>query len=286
MNQMNHRLGQIASNNWFVIIGGVSSIASGLVLVYQWTAGGLLLWPAVLVGATSTLVLLFTVYSFRVRAENKSLRDLSLIFCDINRMYRDSLRALMASEGADFSKRLAVECDVLKNVAQRIENIYSKATNSQCLCTIKLVAEDEDGEYAKTYVRSQGNHVRDDKAQRFSVGEGKNTAFDEARRKQPAQPHFFSADLKRETDYYNERQDYLRHYQSALVVPIYGGSLVNGQSRSDWDMIGYLCVDTLSTNRLNNTFHLHMASALAAQMYAFMKTIRGREWHPLKEAQS
>lgn len=285
MKQINRRLSNIASNNWFVIAGGISSIVSGLVLIYEWTPGAVALWPYVLVGATSTIVLLLTIYSFRVRAENKSLRDLSSVFCDINRIYRDNLRALMASNETDVVKRQAVECAVLAYVAQRIENIFSRAINRQCLCSIKLIDRDERGDYAKTLVRSQGNHVRDEEDQRFSLGNGRNTALDVAMQKQHSAqlPHYFSADLKREKSYFNERQNYLRHYQSMLVVPIYGGSLSNGSARLDWDIIGFLCMDTLSTNRLNDSFHLDMASALSAQMYAFMKTIRGSEWYPKLE---
>ena len=88
--------------------------------------------------------------------------------------------------------------------------------------------------------------------------------------------HFFSANLKKYEGYLNERQDYLKHYRSTIVVPLHGQNENAAATNNREDLIGYLCVDTKSVNRLNNRHHLYMISALSNQMYDFISLMRGR----------
>jgi hypothetical protein len=40
--------------------------------------------------------------------------------------------------------------------------------------------------------------------------------------------------------------------------------------------LGFLAVDTMSENRLNNTYQMQMLAAYAHQMYNFMSLMRGK----------
>jgi len=48
-----------------------------------------------------------------------------------------------------------------------------------------------------------------------------------------------------------------------------------GQPDQSQDL-GFLCVDTLSRNRLNEGYHVELMSAFADQMYNFLSLMRGR----------
>lgn len=220
------------------------------------------------------------IYSIRVRLENIALRNISKIFWEINQIYRTKLSELFNSSTATPLTReniiLASEEQTLKAVCQRIETIFRTLINRNCMVTIKLVTMEEGRYCAKTYVRSQDLSERDDNnTETYHVGSGKNTGFDIAlsKRDDGLPPHFFSPDLSNCEQYLNERDDYLRFYRSTILVPI------SNNSRNDStlsDVIGFLSVDTLSKNRLNNSNHLYMLSALSSQMYNFISLLRGK----------
>jgi len=133
--------------------------------------------------------------------------------------------------------------------------------------------------YAHTYVRSQELSKRDSSEKlKFVVGTGDNNGFDKtlSNRSDGLPLHFYSPDLQKESDYSNQRQHFYRHYRSTLVVPICGENKGKEGTPDQFDRVGFLCVDTLSINRLNNGYHLYMLSALANQMYNFMSLMRGK----------
>jgi hypothetical protein len=76
-------------------------------------------------------------------------------------------------------------------------------------------------------------------------------------------------------NYRNERQDWKNFYRSAIVVPI---RFVNRPAVGPVvsDDIGFLSVDTKSTHRLNDDYHLEYLAGLADQMYNFMSLMRGK----------
>jgi len=273
---------KVAEHPWFVILASVSSIAGFFWYLHDRVAQ----YPPVLSGLYFTISLLVLLagifYSLKVRSENVALRDIASTFNEINHIYRDSLKDMFGGNNpVDNPEDLLVEEErVLRSVCQRIENIFVRVTNRNCMVTIKLLLKETDGRYfAHTYVRSLENCPRDKPERRkYQVGTGANTTFDKALQKCPngIPSHFFSPDLTREEGYCNERQHYDKIYRSAIVVPIRGVNKGKEGTNEEYDMIGFLCVDTKSTHRLNDGYHLQMVSSLAGQMYNFMSLMRGK----------
>jgi hypothetical protein len=77
-------------------------------------------------------------------------------------------------------------------------------------------------------------------------------------------------------DYANERINWKKHYVSALVVPIRYVDVGKIGQPDCSDDLGFLCIDTLTPNRLKNEWHLALLSAFADQLYNFMSLMRGK----------
>ena len=271
----------VATNPWFIVVSAIASIASFAWLLYD-KAKENVPWISTIVLFVSLILLVVGyVFSLKVRGENIALRGLSEIFCEINKLYRDKLRESFAKEDPSYDPvdLAAEEKSVLQAVCQRIENIFSRVTGRNCMVTIKLLTKENGKVFAETYVRSQQLCDRDNPCQlKYSVGTGKNTSFDEAAKKRAdGRPqHYFSPNLLKENGYSNERQHYDRFYKSTLVVPILGINRGKEETPEEFDHVGFLCVDTLAVNHLNDGYHLYMLSALATQMYNFMSLMRGK----------
>lgn len=284
MKASTHRANTILANPWFLISNAILGIVTFMWFLYG-NAGGML-DPSSVALSFSALALLSIgyVYSIKVRLENIALRSISELFYEINEIYRDKLRELFNSDSpvTDPIELIEEESRALKAVCQRIESIYSRVINRSCMVTLKLVTTEGDKCYAHTYIRSQELCRRDSVSRvRYSIGSGENTGFDLALATRPdgLPSHFYSPDLRvleRNHAYFNERQHYQRYYRSTLVVPIRGRNSQTENSAPAFDLVGFLCVDTLSTYRLNNGYHLFMLSALASQMYNFMSLMRGK----------
>lgn len=278
------QLDTIASNPWFLVANGFASIAIFMWFIYGETTGNPETVSLVLLVISLIVLSVACIYSIKVRVENIALRSISELFYEINEIYRDKLREMFCSDAPVTAQMdlLAEEELALKAVCERIERIFNRVTHRSCLVTIKLVTIDNEKCYAHTYVRSQQLCQRDSAGRkRYAVGSGENTAFDMALAKRPdgLPSHFYSGDLRKleiKHAYFNERQHYQRYYKSTLVVPIRGRNTHTTISSPEFDLVGFLCIDTLSVNRLNNGFHLYMLSALASQMYNFMSFMRGK----------
>jgi hypothetical protein len=270
-----------ASNPWFVIIGGLCSIIGFIAYLFDkldpkyeiWTKAGFLL-------ALSFLTVGY-FYSAVVRRENIALKSIARLFYEINEIYRSKLQISFFGENpiTKSSDLLDAEKIVLRSVCQRIENIFSTTIGRNCMVTIKLVTKPSGQSIAQTYVRSQESCLRDKPSPvPYKIGTGENTAFDQSimsnANGQP--PHFFSADLSSHNGYSNQRQHFETYYSSTLVVPIRGESAPTTGHPIEYDLLGFLCVDTLSKNRLNDKNHLYMLAALSQQMYNFMSLMRGK----------
>lgn len=282
MRKGTQQLNAIAANPWFTFTSGVASIFGFIWFLYdEYERTPKLISSIAFFGALFILVSGY-IYSVRVRTENIALRGLSVVFHDINEIYRDKLREVFSldSPETDPESLLAQEELSLKAVCQRIDNIFSRVLNRNCMVTLKLATTEDSKCFVRTYIRSQELSPRDQpRRMKYAVGSGENTAFDEslARRSDGLPSHFYSSDLKTLKDgYSNQRQHYERYYRSTIVVPIRGVNKGKGSTHEEFDLIGFLCVDTLSVNRLNNNFHLFMLSALANQMYNFMSLMRGK----------
>lgn len=281
MKPITSKASSIANNPWFMVGAGMASIISFIGYLYDKTTPApdtvALLWLFI----TILVLCIGYVYSIKVRSENIALRGLSEVFYEINLIYKNKLYELFGSKDpvTDPTDLLTEEERVLRSVCQRIENIFSRVTNRNCMVTVKLITKEGGRHYAHTYVRGQDLCNRDSPERvQFVVGTGENNGFDKAltKRSDGLPLHFFSPDLQKETDYSNQRQHYLRYYRSTLVVPICGENKGKEGTHEQFDRVGFLCVDTLSTHRLNNGYHLYMLSALANQMYNFMSLMRGK----------
>lgn len=284
MKEAAHKLNIIATNPWFLVISGISSIAAFMWFLYDKYGNKPAVIPSLVLAGALIALSFGYIYSVRVRTENIALRNLSKIFFEINQIYRDKLRELFCSDDpeTDPGSLLSEEELALKGVCQRIDSIFSLVTNRRCMVTVKLVTTEKGKCFAHTYVRSQELCPRDSPERiRYTVGSGENTGFDQALAKRPdgLPPHFFSAnlpELEKQGGYSNQRQHYHRHYRSAIVVPIRGINKGKELTPNEFDLVGFLCVDTMSVNRLNDGYHLFMLSALANQMYNFMSLMRGK----------
>lgn len=280
------KLNEIATNPWFIILAGIASIGGFIWFLYdKITATSSLqqnLVSKIFLYSSIVVLVVGYIYSIKVRNENISLRRIAETFCHINNIYRDTLRELFHGDTpiTNPTDLLNKEEETLKSVCQRIEKIFSRVINRDCLVTIKLLTKEDNGRiFANTYVRSTSNCERDkEDSNKYLVDVKKNTGFYSAMQKRSdgRPPHFYSGNLEREKDYCNERQHYTRYYKSALVVPIMGINKDQEGTSDEHDLIGYLCVDTLSKNRLNNGYHLYMISSLASQMYNFISLMRGK----------
>jgi hypothetical protein len=169
------------------------------------------------------------------------------------------------------------ERKTLKSVCQKIAKVYTAFTHCPCTVTVKLVTGVGDKTFCETYERSEENCERDAGPPRqFEVGTGANTGFDRAILYVPGQvSHFHSADLRKDKDYRNQRDHWADSYLSAIVVPIRSVNPTKIGTKDSSDNIGFLCVDTPSTYRLNNTWHVDLLASFADQMYNFISLMRG-----------
>lgn len=240
-----------------------------------------------LFGFTLAVLTFAYVYSVKVRTENIALRGLSREFFEINQIYQSTMQQTFLVENpvTDQEALIKTEKEMLEAVCQRISNIFEMVIGRKCMVTIKLITYEKNKCYAHTYVRNLKASVRDMPERiKYVVGDEQNTGFEAAlkHRNDGRQPHFHSSDLEREPGYQNQRSDFKRHYRNVLVVPIREPAFEKERRQdtqgmqNDQTLIGFLCVDTLSVNRINNGFHLVMLSALASQMYTFMCFMRGR----------
>jgi len=275
------KLNAIATNPWFLIVSGISSIAAFMWYVYdKYQVTPPSVTQAIVFSIALLIFIIGFIYSIQVRTENIALRESSKILYEINKIYQYNLHEeFFGSDPVTNPKTLlAREELVLKGICQRISGIFSRIINRNCMVTLKIVTKDDEDDkfYAHTYVRSQELCQRDSHGRiKFVVGTGENTGFDQAIAKRPdgLPSHFFSPDLRtHEGGYSNQRQHYDLYYRSTIVVPV----RVNDENKGYDEMIGFLCVDTMSINRLNNSNHLFLLSALASQMYNFISLMRGR----------
>jgi len=238
----------------------------------------------VLYAVVTAVVLAVGIYSIRVRQENIHFRQFTRILHRINHDYRDTLGAVFRNTSpeytaSEFSHYLKdSERKTLKSACQKISKIYTFFTHSQCTVTVKLITMIDGKAYCETCERSEENCERDQThLRRFELNTGANTGFDKALMFIPGTvSHFHSADLSTERDYHNQRDHWPKVYASTIVVPIRFVNPDKLGTKEASDDIGFLCVDTLSTNRLNDHWHIELLAAFADQMYNFISLMRGK----------
>lgn len=269
----------VATNPWIVLLCSFIAISTFLNAIYdKYFSTQSSTWAVTYAVVGGGIYLILTIYAMNILEENKRLQEIANSFREINSIYRDSLfRAFYGSNPVTEEDELRqLEKETLTPVCQRISQIFTKLTRRQCIVSVKLLTKKSDVVYAKAYTRSENSSERDKSTPKeFKVGTGENTAFDEALRQTTTGElsFFYSGDLGKHKNYFNERQNYLKYYKSAIVVPI---RCLGVEGKAEREDVGLLCVDTRSRNRLNNGHHVVMLSSLADQMYNFMSLMRGK----------
>jgi len=270
---------RITINPWVNLIIAIASLAGiACALQEHFIAQTTSSQPLIIFLVALCLFAILFIANLFFFIENRRLKDIADRFREINSIYRDNLFNCFYGDLyiTDSTKLMSIEKETITAVCQRISHIFSTIIGKDCVVTVKLLTNTGSKWSVNTYTRSE-NHSEREKTnpKEFEVNTGQNTALDQA-----IQPdttgrlqHFYSADLRKHKNYTNQRPQYLKYYQSTLLVPIQSPGV---ESISDRDDIGFLCVDTRSRNRLNNGHHLNMLAALSDQMYNFMSLMRGK----------
>jgi hypothetical protein len=269
--------------NLLVSLATILSFFGWVYGTFQLTGGSFLRFLLFLVLAP--FLATTVIYSIRVRQENRAFRHVPTILHRINHNYRDVLSKLFGHGAAgNLTLRMRLEREALVSVCQSISEIFTLLTHVPCTVTVKLITRENGRVYCQTAIRSQVGSERDHGPHRkFELMTGENTAFDVALRYTPGEiSYFFSPDLRKEHNYRNQRKNWAAFYRSAIVVPIRYVDWENAGKDAASDLIGFLAVDTLSTNRLNNTFHVALIASFSDQMYNFMSLMRGKYAIPTK----
>ena len=242
------------------------------------------------IASSTAFIIFFSIflgigfYSFRVRQRERALCDGFKRIHKINHDYRDALYRMFQAEQPVTDKQHLIQAEehTLRAVCQQIKEIYEGLIGKPCMVTIKLITkESNNSRFCSTYVRSEENCERDRfRTQKYVIGKWVNTAFDKALipDEKSGCAHFFSPDLTKENNYNNERQHWEIYYRSAIVVPIRAVKQGDRGNPDDYDNVdvGFLCLDTMSQNRLNGTYHVQLMAAFADQMYNFISLMRGK----------
>ena len=280
-----HRIG---TSPWVVLLSSIGSIIGLGVFIND-----IAFQPSTSVGPILLFIILtifytaVTIASLIVLGNNRKLKDVAESFREINSIYKDRLFGLFSGDNpiAERDKLVGTEQSTLSAVCQRIGQIYTKLIGKECVVTVKLLTQEDNGAlYVTTYARSEDDCERDkSNPKKYEVNTGQNTAFDQALMKDTTGniTHFYSGDLKKHKNYQNQRPNWSKFYQSAIVVPI---RCLGVEGKAFRDDIGFLCVDTKSRNRLDNSYHVTMLAALSDQMYNFISLMRGTYSVSVKEA--
>lgn len=271
---------KLAASPWTVLISTVGSILGLGVLLYdRFFNDSTFVAPIVLFISSTILYVAVSMYSVKVREDNLKLQEIAESFREINSIYKDRLFELFFGDDPIIEREelQAIEKSTITSICQRISQIYSKLISKDCVVSVKLLTKVENNIwYVTSYARSINDCERDKtNPKTFEVNTGQNTAFDMALMNNTTggPTCFYSGDLKKHKNYHNQRPNWAKHYQSAIVVPIRCLGVERKPRRND---IGFLCIDTKSRNRLNNGHHVTMATALADQIYNCISLTRGK----------
>ena len=221
-------------------------------------------------------------YSIKVRQENIILRRIPETIHRINHDYRNVLSVLFGDRDVCPTDEARVKAEVrtLQSVCQKLSATFHDLTRKPCIVSVKLIITHDGHAYCETLVRSETMSRRDEgELVRFSLNTGRNPALDEALAYRPGRKsYFYSADLTKEKEgtYTNDRANWRQFYRSEIVCPIRYVKASSDGRPATRDDIGFLIVDTMSTNRLNEGSHVELLGACADQMYNFMSLVRGK----------
>ena len=280
MNQPTRKVQDFLSNTWTLLI---LAIFAAIGFVETAFFGNVFVGTLPIHSAATALVCAVIYYSILVRKQNITVRKIPAMIHRINHNYRDALSSLFGEHGAapDTETRVKAEIRILQSVCQHLAAMFHELIGKPCMVSVKLITKRDGQTYCNTLVRSESVCPRDSAGEdvQFPLNTGANMALDTALRYAPGRKsYFYSGDLTKEKEwtYSNSRQNWKNYYRSEIVCPIrYVKAGANGRPVES-DDIGFLIVDTASTNRLKEGFHLELLAACADQMYNFMSLLRGK----------
>ena len=249
-------------------------------LVVSWLLGGTptrmsVAWAVFLIWLCGMTVV---VGLYLVHRENLRLRQCAYELHEINHIYRDALGGLFSNNAKtqppNADELLLVEREVLNAVCTKVASMFRNLTGRRCVVTMRLITEEDQNKFCFVWATSDRQSFRDEvPVIKFGLSEKENTAFARALVLRSSSPSFFhSADLRDASDYEDQRPEWRDLYRSILVVPVQHAI----RSLKKSDVLGFLSVETMSTYRINNGYHVHFLAAFADQMYNFICIMRRR----------
>jgi hypothetical protein len=214
--------------------------------------------------------------SYTTYHENKRLKACVHELHQVNHLYRDAISNRFfdagITENLNDGQLVEQEKAVLNHVCTKISGIFKFLTNRKCFVAVYLIRNTKTQTVCSIYAYSEYEASRFQKPpETFSIGP-ENTRFWEANVRRLCCMNFFhSPDLTKQPDYNDQTQHFAEKYKSCIVVPIRYFPNREGAKPDD---LGYLVVDTLARDRLNNGFHVQYLASFADQMYNFQNIWR------------
>jgi hypothetical protein len=239
----------------------------GVTASYSWMA------PVLYVFATSLFG--FAVWcTYTTYHENKRLKACIHELHQVNHLYRDAISNRFFDSGntENLSDGQLIEQEkaILHHVCAKISSIF--LTNRKCFVGVYLIRTKAGQNVCSLHSASEYEAVRFPTPPETFIVSPDNTRFWEAGVKRPCGINYFhSPDLKKLPDFNDQTQHYESRYKSCIVVPIRYCPNREGAKPDD---LGFLVVDTLARERLNNGYHVHYLAAFADQMYNFQNIWR------------
>jgi hypothetical protein len=187
----------------------------------------------------------------------------------VNHCYRNYLGNIIFKhlEPKDF---VGEQRNHLHGICDALAKIFLDLTRVECRVSIKLMlSKGKCFTFVRNGLYDEAERLR---GEEFSISRGVNTAFADAltETNKDEIKRFYCDDLRALADagkYHNSRPNWRDRYQSAIVVPIQFQSNKADEKR---EHLGYLCVDTRSRNRLNDSYHVQILAAFADQIFNFL----------------
>jgi hypothetical protein len=239
-------------------------------------------------------ILVFVMYAtatvqgslYFVHRRNKAWSRVPEHLHAINKIYRQVLSMLYLRENKeDWSKEtyLSLEQEILQTVCKEISTIFRRITTKPCQVIVYLLIDDASRKFCFTWATSDlpEGRVRSQQKCEFELDHARyNTRFQKVLSaiEEGGEHAFFCSDIKeavRKDDYHDSLKDFIRHYQSVIVVPIC--CAITDQDTEDVSsmrVIGFLSVDSHSANRFTRVPAIHLLSAFADQMFNFISLMR------------
>lgn len=161
--------------------------------------------------------------------------------------------------------RLAEICTEVMDITVEF---FDWATGHSSASCIKLFEDIDSHSEVTTLCRDTRSKVRrgrTDKKDRFSIDE--NTAFKHILK--DGYSYFFSNDLTNHFEYKNARTDYLKFYQSTVIVPIRSSvSVLELHNRENvMSIMGYLCIDCEEIGVFHESETVNFLGMIAEALY-------------------